>query len=452
MSPRAANVLAGVPDLKAFFSPQFYLLLCWLLFGSLLTLPLQASEPVKPVVATQQLFQLIVVRLGLMKDVAAYKFTHNIALENKPREQVVLASAMASVGEQQLQPESVEAFFRLQIEMAKAIQRGWIKRWTAEGLDSAALAQRMAIADLNSDLRPQLIQLGEQLVAVLPRALAQLHNSEQFVSHLQQLEKTIDQDFVNAAMKRDLFEALLKIRSTNPQEKNKLAAILNKGVLRVGTTGDYKPFSFYDKNTAQYSGVDIDLAHHLASSLGVTLQLVPSSWPTLMTDLAADKFDVGMSGISRTLLRQRSAFFSTAYYSGGKTPIGRCDNIARLNSLGDIDQQNIRVIVNPGGTNEKFVRANIQRAQIIIYPDNTTIFDQLIDGQAEVMITDAIEVKLQQSLHPELCATMPGELLSHSEKAFLMPQDSALKAYVDAWLGELVRSAQLQARFKRYLD
>jgi len=67
------------------------------------------------------------------------------------------------------------------------------------------------------------------------------------------------------------------------------------------------------------------------------------------------------------------------------------------------------------------------------------------------MITDDIEVSLQHRLHPQLCATMAGELLTHSEKGFLLPQDIALKEYVDAWLELLIRSGKLASYFAKYL-
>ncbi|OUS01275.1 hypothetical protein A9Q90_10380 [Gammaproteobacteria bacterium 54_18_T64] len=253
-------------------------------------------------------------------------------------------------------------------------------------------------------------------------------------------------------MKGELLQSLLQVRRLAPRDNSVLANILNSGVLRVGTTGDYAPFSLLDRPSGQYSGIDIDLAGQLAASLGVELQLVATSWPSLMADLRANKYDVGMSGISRTLARQRRAFFSTAYSTGGKTPIARCDAVAHLNSLNKIDQAGVRVIVNPGGTNEKFVRQNIKHAEIIVYPDNTSIFAELIARHADVMITDAIEVELQHHLHPELCATMPDELFSHVEKAYLMAQDIALKEYVDAWLRELERSGALKAAFSSYLE
>ena len=80
---------------------------------------------------------------------------------------------------------------------------------------------------------------------------------------------------------------------------NQLDAIRAAGVLRVGTTGDYKPFS-YRTGTGTYVGLDIEMAESLAWSLGVKLELVATTWPTLMQDLAANRFDIAMGGISIT--------------------------------------------------------------------------------------------------------------------------------------------------------
>ncbi len=420
-----------------------------LVFLCFFTSPVHAASPPANTPELERLLSLVDQRLQLMQNVAAYKYANHIAIENKPREKVVLASAVASARKHQLDPATLEPFFRLQIKFAKSLQKSWIKKWQAEG---GMLQGADAIPDLKNNIRPKLITLGAQLVKQVPLALEELQAADSFDQHLNTISVAITTPFVSPAMKRELLESLLQIRKLSPRESSVLANILHSGVLRVGTTGDYPPFSFIDKASGEYSGIDIDLARNLASSLEVELQLINTSWPGLMADLAANKYDVGMSGISRTLLRQRTAFFSNAYSTGGKTPIARCDAVTELNSLNKIDQSSVRVIVNPGGTNEKFVRQHINNAQVIVYPDNTRIFEQIINKHADVMITDAIEVKLQQRLHPELCATMPGELFTHAEKGYLMPQDIALKETIDAWLAEVKQSGELTATFSRYLD
>jgi chorismate mutase-like protein len=215
---------------------------------------------------------------------------------------------------------------------------------------------------------------------------------------------------------------------------NKLDEILARGVLRVGTTGDYKPFTYRPGTSDTFVGLDIDLAGDLAHALGVKLQVVPTTWGTLMQDFAGGRFDVAMGGVSVTLERQKTAFFSTAYLRDGKTPIARCENAAKFQTLAQIDQPGVRVIVNPGGTNERFARAHLHQADLAVWTDNVTIFDRLVRGDADVMITDATEARLQQRLQPALCAIHPDEPFDFSEKAVLLPRDVALKAFVDQWL------------------
>ena len=228
--------------------------------------------------------------------------------------------------------------------------------------------------------------------------------------------------------------------------------IVARGVLRVGSTGDYKPFSYRSGGRGEFIGLDIELAGGLAQALGVKLQIVPTSWPTLMQDFGNDQFDVALSGVSITPERQKIGLFSLPYLRDGKTPITRCENRSRFQTLTQIDQPSVRLIVNPGGTNERFARTHAPHAQLTVYPDNVTIFDQLVAGTADLMMTDAIEARLQKRLHPQLCAVHPDAPFDWSEKAILLPRDAALKALVDQWLGQLIASGELQKRMDRWLD
>lgn len=212
-----------------------------------------------------------------------------------------------------------------------------------------------------------------------------------------------------------------------------LDTILARGTLRVGLTGDYRPFSLKD-GTGKFEGLDVDMAESLAKAMGVKLEIVPTAWPTLMADLQSGKYDIGMGGITVTLERAKTAMFSSPVMRTGKTPIARCTDRDRFASLADIDKPGVRVITNPGGTNERFARANLKQAQIIVFPDNASIFGEIAANHADVMMTDAVEARLQQKLHPELCAIHPDAPFDFSELAYLLPRDPVLKAFVDEWL------------------
>jgi len=219
------------------------------------------------------------------------------------------------------------------------------------------------------------------------------------------------------------------------QQPSRLDDIIKRGTLRVGMTGDYLPFTSLDKSTQKFRGFDVDMAEALGKALGVKVEYVPTTWPQLTKDFEADKFDVAMGGISITLDRQKKGFFSAPVMREGKTPIARCADTAKYATLADIDKPGTRIIVNPGGTNERFARAHIKSADLKVYGDNVTIFDEIAKGDADLMMTDAAETRYQQKLHPGvLCAVHPDKPFDFAEKAYWLQRDPALKAFVDQWL------------------
>jgi cyclohexadienyl dehydratase len=141
-----------------------------------------------------------------------------------------------------------------------------------------------------------------------------------------------------------------------------------------------------------------------------------------------------MGGVSVTPEREAVGAFSVPYASGGKTILARCADKQKFNKgLSSVDRARVRVIVNPGGTNEQYVRSNVHHAQIVVFPDNRAIFDELITRHADVMITDDAEADLQSKNHPELCRALRGTL-THADKAIFMPRDPDLLKAVNEWL------------------
>lgn len=227
--------------------------------------------------------------------------------------------------------------------------------------------------------------------------------------------------------------------------------ILEAHELRVCTPGDYKPFSLLKAPDA-FEGLDVDLMTSLAQSLGVELKIIKTTWATLMADFGAGKCDIAAGGISVTLGRQMLAYFSAPYMVNGKTPITRCENVNRFQTVEAIDQPGVRVIVNPGGSNEKFAEARLPHARLIIHKDNLGIFDELIAGRADVFVTEAAEAIVQSKAHPELCAVNPDKPLQYAEMAYLLPSgDEVFKRYVDQWLHLAQASGELAAIRERWL-
>lgn len=117
-----------------------------------------------------------------------------------------------------------------------------------------------------------------------------------------------------------------------------LKRIIASGVLRVGTTMDTPLFSMRNPATGNLEGVDIDLLPSLGAALGVKIVFVKMTFETMLGDLAADKFDIAMSGLGLTYPRARVAAFSQPYLTQGKLMLIRTTDAAKYHTIADLDK------------------------------------------------------------------------------------------------------------------
>ena len=136
--------------------------------------------------------------------------------------------------------------------------------------------------------------------------------------------------------------------------------IIKAGVLRVCTPGDYKPFAFA-RPDGTYEGIDVDLMQSLATSLGVKVEWVKTTWANMMADFTGNKCDIAVGGISVTLDRQKRVAFSTPYMVNGGARAGALRGRAEVTRpVAVFDKAGVKVIANPGGSNERFAKGELQ--------------------------------------------------------------------------------------------
>ncbi len=181
----------------------------------------------------------------------------------------------------------------------------------------------------------------------------------------------------------------------------------SQAILRVGTTGDYPPVTYRDPQTGRFSGQDIALIEAFAQDQGFRLEMVLTTWPTLVQDLMAGKFQVAVGGISDTDRRESEALVSEPIGRTGKVALVRCGEEARYGSIEAIDRRETTVVEDHGGTNEQFALAHIKQAVLVLVPDNQMPFAYLLDRKADVMFTDSIEAIWRQQTTQGLCAVRP---------------------------------------------
>lgn len=204
----------------------------------------------------------------------------------------------------------------------------------------------------------------------------------------------------------------------------RLDKIMESKVIRVGTPGDYRPFAI--KTDAGFSGHDIDVIEAMAKELGVKVEYVQTSWPNLMKDIQSDKFDVAVGGITRNVTRIRQVAMLPGYAPFGKVALVRTADKAKFTKPDDLNQAGVRVIKNPGGTNEAYVLANLKAAQVSTHEKNAEIPGLIAEGKGDVMITETYEALHYSKADPRLYAAyLDAPLTPTNWLGFMLPADDA---------------------------
>jgi len=221
-------------------------------------------------------------------------------------------------------------------------------------------------------------------------------------------------------LKKVLVVVVMVVMSIVAAAQGRVERIIESGKIRVGTTGDYKPFTYYENG--EYSGYDIEVARYIAREIGVEVEFVPTTWKTLLEDLEDNKFDIAMGGISRNTGRKLRAELSRPYLTYGKTPIVRTEDASIYKSLADIDKKGVRVGINIGGSNEQFAVANIKNAELIRYENNLDVPMAVKDGDVDVMISETPEAVLYEKIYKELASPMTDTPMTKNQLGYLIPK------------------------------
>lgn len=164
------------------------------------------------------------------------------------------------------------------------------------------------------------------------------------------------------------------------------------GILRVGLPGDYRPFAFKDpESPSGYTGHDVELLEALGRTAGLIVVFLPTSWPSLEKDLLAGRLDAAAGGLTPTAARAECGRFLPPYAPFRKVALVRRNDAERFETPAALDMPDVRVVKNPGGTNEIWVDEHFRRAYVATCPVNEAIPGLIADGVGDVMITDAFE-------------------------------------------------------------
>jgi len=231
------------------------------------------------------------------------------------------------------------------------------------------------------------------------------------------------------------FCLLLGTPAVMAQGKSKLNQVLERGTLRVGTTGDFNPMSVKDTGSNSYTGFDVEAMTQLAADMGVTLEFVPAEWATLVNGIASDRFDI-FSGASISMARAKTVAFSNPYLYAGAVPLVGQKAAAKFPTWASLNQPNVTVAVLMGTTFEQQARQHFPNAKIRAVEKPATGYQEVLAGRANATLTSNVEAATLMKTYPNLHRVgSSADMRNKRPFAYPLPQgDDVWLTYVNNWI------------------
>ncbi len=183
-------------------------------------------------------------------------------------------------------------------------------------------------------------------------------------------------------------------------EESTLNTILKKKKLTVGmdiTDIRYQPFEMKNEK-GEIVGFDVDFAKMMADELGVTLEIVQTSWDGIIPALINGKFDIIISGMSITTERNKAINFSRPYFLSGKCLLINIDYAGRISSYYDLDRQDI--VVTATFYDDMILDRYIPNARIFRFETDEDAVLEVVEGRAHAYVADKARVAIFAKKYP----------------------------------------------------
>ncbi len=243
-------------------------------------------------------------------------------------------------------------------------------------------------------------------------------------------------------MSRCFLILLLTVSAAFAAEDTSLAQVKKRKTLTVGIESIFTGLNVLtnrDPKTGKYSGMEIELAEHIARSLGVTLEIVPVKWDRIFEAVRNGAADIGLQQI---FIPAPGEVPATDAYSIPYLETGL--GIARRR--GDTAVRTDTLKSKIAGAFDDPVALRVLRlhgvARIRSFDNELSLFESILHGSVDYLAADKVSVLGFAKRNPTKVELVPG-LFPGSEgkygvltKAKATSLLQAVNLAIAAWLAE----------------
>lgn len=231
------------------------------------------------------------------------------------------------------------------------------------------------------------------------------------------------------------------------------ADIKKSGTLSVASDASYPPVESFDTDGKTIIGMDPDLANALAAEMGLQADIQNATFDSILTGIAAGKYDMSMSAFTDTKERQQTVDFVT-YFSAGTAFYSAADANLDIKTLDDLCGHTVAVekgttqATDSQAQDAKCKAAGKDGVTVSVFPDQNGANLAISGGRADIGMADspvAAYIVDQAGGQFTLGGTYGGV-----PYGIAVPKGSGLTKALQAGLSDLIANGQYATILKKW--
>jgi polar amino acid transport system substrate-binding protein len=216
-------------------------------------------------------------------------------------------------------------------------------------------------------------------------------------------------------------------------QQSTIDQIKERGVLRVPAILNEDPYFNKDPRTGEWRGFVIDMASDIATTLGVKLEVVESTWANSILDVQSGKADIALA-LTALPARALSISFSSPTYYNSFVIVSPKPELASA-TWASLNDPSVTLAVDLGSAQDLITQRYLPKANVLRFKTRDEAILAVASGKADAIVNTVLNSVVMIKRNAALGQVYVPEpvLSSPSVIGISYNADEQFKSFISAW-------------------
>ena len=228
-----------------------------------------------------------------------------------------------------------------------------------------------------------------------------------------------------------------------------LNQVIKRNKLIVGMEVAFFPFE-YANEKGEPIGFDVEIAQLAAKELGVEIEIRDMEFSGLIPSLQSGKIDMIISGMTRTLTREKTVSFTQPYFVTGLCVLLSNKKAPDLQDVKELNSPDRILAVKLGTTGDLITGKLFPKAQVNRFKEETACAREVVTGRADAFLYDQLSISKHHKENPEATRALLKPFTYEPYSIAIRKGDADFLGWLNLFLETIKADGRYQELYQKY--